>query len=52
MARAPASCSLEEDLLKRLAAIGFANRSRKTFSVPRKPGIRKSKSDQSSRTLF
>jgi hypothetical protein len=35
-----------------LAAIGFANRIKHTFSVPRKPGMRKSNNDQSSSALF
>uniref|UniRef100_A0A8W7P2V1 Uncharacterized protein n=1 Tax=Anopheles coluzzii TaxID=1518534 RepID=A0A8W7P2V1_ANOCL len=52
IASAPASCSLGELFGSRLARIGRLNRVLNCFSVPRKPGIRKSKSDHSSSTLF
>ena len=52
IAKAPASCSLEEVLLFLLAAIGLANFSWKTFSVPKNPGIKKSNNDHNSKTLF
>lgn len=48
----PASCSLDELLASRLARMGFPYRAANWRSVPRKPGIRKSKRDHSSRTLF
>ena len=48
----PASCSLEDDLASLLCSMGFPNRAWNCFSVPRKPGIRKSNNDQSSNTLF
>ena len=38
----PASCSFEDVLLPRLARIRLPYRSLKDFSLPRKPGIRKS----------
>jgi hypothetical protein len=39
-------------LLSLLATIGFPNLSLNCFSVPKKPGIKKSNKDHNSRTLF
>ena len=51
IAKAPASCSLEEVLLFLLAAIGLANFSWKTFQYL-KPWHQKSNNDHNSKTLF
>ena len=48
----PASCSFDDDFASLLRRMGRPKRSLNCLSVPRKPGIRKSNSDHSSRTLF
>ena len=48
----PASCSLLELLASLEPRMGLPKVSRNCFSVPRYPGMRKSKRDRSSRTLF
>ena len=48
----PASCSLEEDLASLLDKMALPNLSWNCLCVPRKPGIRKSKRDHKSKTLF
>lgn len=44
--------SLEDALGSRLAMMGLLNLALNCLSVPRKPGMRKSKRDHNSRTLF
>lgn len=48
----PASCSLEVLLASLLCRMGLPYLAWNCFSVPRNPGIRKSKRDHRSRTLF
>ena len=51
-ARAPSSCALVDALASRDARIGLLYASLNWRCVPRKPGMRKSKSDHSSSALF